>query len=50
MKMTHSPVVMVSGASRGVGAATVRWLAKAGSAVTLISRSALDMKKRIKNY
>jgi NAD(P)-dependent dehydrogenase (short-subunit alcohol dehydrogenase family) len=31
---------MVSGASRGVGAATARWLAKAGAAVTLFARSA----------
>jgi NAD(P)-dependent dehydrogenase (short-subunit alcohol dehydrogenase family) len=43
--MTDSPVVIVSGASRGVGVATARWLA-----VTLISRSVHDMKKRIKNY
>jgi len=44
MKMTQSPVVIVSGASRGVGAATARWLASTGAAVTLISRSegALD--------
>jgi NAD(P)-dependent dehydrogenase (short-subunit alcohol dehydrogenase family) len=40
MKMTYSRVVIVSGASRGVGAATARWLASTGSAVTLISRSA----------
>ena len=42
--MNHSPVVIVSGASRGLGAATARWLASIGSAVTLISRAegALD--------
>lgn len=42
--MSENPVVIVSGASRGVGAATARWLASTGSAVTLISRSegALD--------
>ena len=42
--MSENSVVMVSGASRGVGAATARWLAKAGAAVTLIARSvkALD--------
>ncbi len=38
--MPKTSVVIVSGASRGVGAATARWLAKAGSAVTLIARSA----------
>ena len=38
MPSNHS-VVIVSGASRGLGAATVGWLAKAGSAITLISRS-----------
>lgn len=36
---TNHSVVIVSGASRGVGAATARWLAKAGVAVTLIARS-----------
>jgi NAD(P)-dependent dehydrogenase (short-subunit alcohol dehydrogenase family) len=42
--MPENSVVIVSGASRGVGAATARWLASTGSAVTLISRSqgALD--------
>jgi NAD(P)-dependent dehydrogenase (short-subunit alcohol dehydrogenase family) len=38
--MPEEPVVIVSGASRGIGAATARWLAKAGSAVTLFARSA----------
>ena len=44
MKMTQSQVIIVSGTSRGVGAAAVRWLASTGSAVTLISYSkgALD--------
>ncbi len=39
--MTYAsiPVVIVTGASRGLGAAVARWLAKARSAVTLISRS-----------
>ena len=32
-------VAIVSGASRGLGAAVARWLASAGSAVTLIARS-----------
>ena len=44
--MFNPPVVIISGASRGLGAATARWLAKAGSAVTLISRSA-DALKRV---
>ncbi len=34
------PVVIVTGASRGIGAATVRWLGRAGAAVTLVARSA----------
>ena len=38
--MPENPVVIVSGASRGLGAATARWLAKAGAAVTLFARSA----------
>ncbi len=33
------PVVIVTGASRGLGAAVARWLAKVPAAVTLISRS-----------
>jgi NAD(P)-dependent dehydrogenase (short-subunit alcohol dehydrogenase family) len=37
--MPKNPVVIVTGASRGLGAAAARWLAKAGAAVTLISRS-----------
>ena len=42
--MFNHPVVIISGASRGLGAATARWLAKTGSAVTLISRSADALK------
>ena len=38
--MNNTPVVIVSGASRGLGAAVTRWLAKIGSAITLIARSA----------
>jgi NAD(P)-dependent dehydrogenase (short-subunit alcohol dehydrogenase family) len=37
--MTTEPVVIVTGASRGLGAAVARWLAKAGAAVTLVARS-----------
>lgn len=40
INMSEHPVVIVRGASRGIGAATARWLAKAGAAVTLIARSA----------
>lgn len=37
--MFKKPVAMVTGASRGLGAAVARWLAKAGAAVVLIARS-----------
>jgi NAD(P)-dependent dehydrogenase (short-subunit alcohol dehydrogenase family) len=37
--MTHKPVVIVTGASRGLGAAVTCWLAQVGAAVTLIARS-----------
>jgi NAD(P)-dependent dehydrogenase (short-subunit alcohol dehydrogenase family) len=47
--MSKNSVVIVSGASRGVGAATARWLAKAGAAVTLIARSADDLEKVAKD-
>ena len=36
---TNHPVVIVTGASRGLGAAVARWLAQAGAAVTLVARS-----------
>jgi len=36
---TNHPVVIVTGASRGLGAAIARWLAKAGAAVALVARS-----------
>jgi len=37
--MSRKPVVIVTGASRGLGAAVARWLAKSGAAVTLVARS-----------
>ena len=37
--MDQTPVVILTGASRGLGAAVARWLAKAGTAVTLVARS-----------
>ena len=43
--MPNNPVVIVTGASRGLGAATARWLAKIGAAVTLISRSGAALKR-----
>ena len=43
--MFKGPVVIVTGASRGVGAATARWLAKAGAAVTLVARSEKMLEK-----
>jgi len=44
MRMPKNPVVIVTGASRGLGAAIACWLAKAGAAVTLISRSEVTLK------
>ncbi|MGD2185537.1 MAG: SDR family NAD(P)-dependent oxidoreductase [Desulfobacterales bacterium] len=43
--MPNNAVVIVSGASRGLGAATARWLGKAGAAVALISRSEAALKR-----
>ena len=37
--MNNTPVVIVTGASRGIGAAVAYWLGKAGAAVTLVARS-----------
>jgi len=42
--MKSKPVAIVTGASRGVGAAAARWLAGAGTAVTLISRSQKELR------
>jgi NAD(P)-dependent dehydrogenase (short-subunit alcohol dehydrogenase family) len=38
-RMSDNPVVIVTGASRGVGAFIARWLGKVGACVTLIARS-----------
>ena len=40
-----NPVAIVTGASRGLGAAIARWLAKAGAAVTLMARSEENLKQ-----
>ena len=40
-----NPVVIVTGASRGLGAAVVRWLAKVGAAVTLVARSEENLRQ-----
>ncbi|MGW8186240.1 MAG: SDR family NAD(P)-dependent oxidoreductase [Desulfobacterales bacterium] len=42
--MKSKPVAIVTGASRGVGAAAARWLAGAGTAVTLIARSQKELR------
>jgi NAD(P)-dependent dehydrogenase (short-subunit alcohol dehydrogenase family) len=42
--MKSKPVVIVTGASRGVGAAAARWLAGAGTAVTLIARTQKELR------
>jgi NAD(P)-dependent dehydrogenase (short-subunit alcohol dehydrogenase family) len=41
--MKNSPVVIVTGASRGLGAAVAGWLAKAGAGLTLVARSERDL-------
>jgi NAD(P)-dependent dehydrogenase (short-subunit alcohol dehydrogenase family) len=41
--MNNSPVVIVTGASRGLGAAVAGWLAKAGADLTLVARSEGDL-------
>ena len=43
--MNNSPVVIVTGASRGLGAAVAGWLAKAGVGVTLVARSEGDLNR-----
>lgn len=43
--MSDSSVVIVTGASRGVGAFIARWLGKVGACVTLIARSAEPLKR-----
>ncbi|MGD9324229.1 MAG: SDR family NAD(P)-dependent oxidoreductase, partial [Desulfobacterales bacterium] len=37
--MNNTPVVIVTGASRGLGAAVAHWLGKAAATVTLVARS-----------
>ncbi len=37
--MSNNPVVIVTGASRGIGASVAHWLAKVGACLTLIARS-----------
>ena len=37
--MFNKPVVIISGASRGLGASVAGWLAKVGAGVTLLARS-----------
>lgn len=43
--MAQLPVAIVTGASRGLGAAIACWLAKAGAAVTLLARSEKRLKE-----
>ena len=43
--MNNSPVVIVTGASRGLGAAVAGWLAKAEAGLTLVARSEGDLNR-----
>ncbi len=43
--MKNTPVVIITGASRGLGAAVAAWLVKAGAGVTLVARSETDLKR-----
>lgn len=44
MTTANRPVIIVTGASRGLGAAVARWLAKIQAAVTLVARSEEKLK------
>jgi len=43
--MNKSPVVIVTGASSGLGASVAGWLVKAGAGVTLLARSESDLNR-----
>ena len=43
--MHNTPIVIVTGASRGLGVAVARWLAKAGAGVSLVARSAGNLNR-----
>ena len=43
--MSHHSVVIVTGASRGVGACIARWLGKVGASVALVARSSDPLKR-----
>jgi NAD(P)-dependent dehydrogenase (short-subunit alcohol dehydrogenase family) len=47
--MDNSPVVIVTGASRGLGAAVAGWLAKVGTGITLVARSEGALNKVAEN-
>jgi NAD(P)-dependent dehydrogenase (short-subunit alcohol dehydrogenase family) len=43
--MNNQPVVILTGASRGIGAATAVWLGRCGAVVMLVARSGGDLKQ-----
>jgi NAD(P)-dependent dehydrogenase (short-subunit alcohol dehydrogenase family) len=43
--MSDSPVIIVTGASRGLGASVALWLGKAGCKVSLMARSKAELKR-----
>jgi NAD(P)-dependent dehydrogenase (short-subunit alcohol dehydrogenase family) len=49
MSSMSKPVVIVTGASRGLGVAIAQWLAKLGASVVLTARTSTDLLKTEKN-
>lgn len=48
--MDNDPVVIVTGASKGIGAWIFRWLNQVGANVTLVARSSMDLQRIEKKF
>ena len=46
---SQKPAVIITGASRGIGAAVANWLAKTGAAIALVARSRADLESVAEN-